>query len=64
MAMTATKKYSKASTVQFDKSDPLWEETPAIGVEGLIATIENERELIEKLAAVSEYHMNLKRGAF
>jgi hypothetical protein len=62
MAMTANRKYSKATTIQFDKRDPLWDETLGIGVEALIASIENEQELIEKLVAVSDFQKKLKKG--
>lgn len=34
----------------FDRSDPLWNQTPSVGEEGLIATVDNER-LTDVLAA-------------
>jgi hypothetical protein len=56
------KRVTKASTIQFDNSDPLWNETPKIGVEGLIAIIDDEDELRQKLIESSEYQKKLKRG--
>jgi len=63
MAMGSNKKQqAKISTVQFDKSDPLWNETPKMGVEGLIAIIDDGKELRKKLVESSEYQKKLKRG--
>jgi hypothetical protein len=62
MAMTLNKKQSITGTVQFDKNDPLWNETPTIGVEGLIAFVDNKTELRKKLIEVNEYHKKLKIG--
>ena len=63
MTMASNKKRTDAFLVQFDNSDPLWNETPKMGVEGLIATIENEEELLKKLIEVGEYQKKLKKGA-
>lgn len=58
MAMTNT----TSKTIQFDKNNPLWNETPKIGVEGLIATVDDEKELIRRLIQVSEDNKKLKLG--
>ena len=62
MTMANNMKMSVASRVQFDKTDPLWNETPKMGVEGLIGTIEDRHELLQKLVQVSEYNKQMKRG--
>ena len=63
MAMGSDKKQQgRISTVQLDKSDPLWNETPKMGVEGLIAIIDDEKVLRKKLVELSEYQKKLKRG--
>jgi hypothetical protein len=53
----------KSSILQFDNTDPLWNETPTIGTEGLIATIDDKNKLIEKLVELNEYHKKLKKLA-
>ena len=62
MTMTVHKNLATPSLIQFDKSDPLWNETPKIGVEGLIATVDDNKELIKKLVELNEYHKKLKAG--
>jgi len=62
MAMTTANKQPVTTIVQFDKSDPVWNQTPKMGVEALIATVENEEELTHKLIELIKYHKNMKRA--
>jgi len=64
-SIALTKNYNKqpiTATVQFDKSDPVWNQTPKMGVEALIATVDNEEELTQKLIELNEYHKKMKKG--
>lgn len=59
--MTSRKEQSvNLKTDQFDSS-PLWNEIPKIGVEGLIATVEDNDELIKQLVELTEYTKKIKR---
>jgi hypothetical protein len=62
MAMTPNKKAPMTSIIQFDKTDPLWDKVPEIGVEGLIATLNDEEELKQKLIEVMEDRKRLLRS--
>jgi hypothetical protein len=44
---------------QFNVNDPLWNETLELGPEGLIATVEDEGELLLKLKDVVKKRSNL-----
>jgi len=62
IAMTSRKEQSvNLKTVQFDRSSPIWNEVPKIGVEGLIATVEDNDELIKQLIELTEYTKKMKR---
>jgi hypothetical protein len=47
---------------QFNANDPLWTETLELGPEGLIATIEDEGELLLKLKDVVEKRSKFNKG--
>ena len=53
---------AKLKQHKFDTTDPLWKQVPKMGIEGLIATIEDKAELVQKLVKVSEYQKKMKRG--
>jgi hypothetical protein len=61
MAMTPNKKALVTYIIQFDKTDPLWDKIPEMGVEGLIATLDDE-ELEQKLIEVIEDRRRLLRS--
>ena len=60
--MTSNKKAPVTSIIQFDKTDSLWNEVPKMGVEGLIATIDDKKELKRKLIQVMEDRKRLLRS--
>jgi len=62
MALRRNRQFAKLKWHKFDKTDPLWNQVPKIGIEGLIATIEDKPKLLQKLVEVSEYQKKMKRG--
>jgi hypothetical protein len=47
------KKMTVSAYSEFDKSDPLWDNVPAMGVEGLISTMGDKQQLVKELVKLS-----------
>jgi predicted FMN-binding regulatory protein PaiB len=45
---------SVSAYFDFDKSDPLWDKTPAVGMEGLVNTIDDQKQLVKELVKLNK----------
>ena len=45
----------------FDKSDPMWDKVPAMGMEGLLNTVDDRKELLKELVKLNNETKKKKR---
>ena len=45
----------------FDKSDPMWDKVPAMGMEGLLNTVDDREELLKELVKLDKETKKKKR---
>lgn len=52
--MKRKKKMAVSEYPDFDKSDPMWDKTPAMGMEGLVNTIDDQKAVVKELVELSQ----------
>jgi hypothetical protein len=60
LALKPKKKMAASAYFDFDKNDPLWDKVPAMGMEALVYTVDDRKELLrelEKLKKVTKTKM-------
>jgi hypothetical protein len=54
LALKPKKKMAASAYFDLDKSDSLWDKTPGMGIEGLVNTIDDRKQLIKELVKLSK----------
>jgi len=58
--MPQNKKQSATAKDQIDKIDPCGIKTPMTDIEGLVAIVDNKKDLRQKLIEMTDYHKRMK----